>query len=69
MLNNYQITLGVVLIGNVMTTIVASTFIANIVGQFVEEDILTFLSFMIAIFLLIFCEYLPKSLARKRPIK
>jgi Mg2+/Co2+ transporter CorB len=69
MLENYQITLGVVLIGNVVTTIVASTFIANIVGQFVEKDILTFLSFVIAFFLLIFCEYFPKSLARNKPIQ
>ncbi|GHU48419.1 hypothetical protein FACS1894218_5260 [Bacilli bacterium] len=68
MIEHYKITLGVVLIGNMMTTIIASTFIASIVNQFVPDDILTILSFAIAFIILIFCEYLPKTLARNNPI-
>ncbi|GHU32886.1 hypothetical protein FACS1894166_07140 [Bacilli bacterium] len=68
MIEHYKITLGVVLIGNMMTTIIASTFIASIVNQFVADNVLTVLSFVIAFVVLIFCEYLPKTLARNNPI-
>lgn len=74
LLKNFNLTLGCVLIGNTVFSIVCSSLVTLVVEGLTEGDSYSHLvsgivSFILALIVLIFCEYLPKSIARRHGVK
>ncbi len=64
-LNNYSLTLGAVLIGNTICNIVVSSLVTYMVEANGQTMYVALATGILAFIVLIFCEYLPKSIARK----
>lgn len=74
MIKNYNLSLGCVLIGNTIFSIVCSSLITLVIEGTTEGESYSHLlslicSFVLALIVLVFAEYLPKSIARKHGVK
>ncbi len=65
MLNNYSLTLGAILVGNTICNIVVSSLVTYAVEANGQAIYVALATGILAFIVLIFCEYLPKSIARK----
>jgi CBS domain containing-hemolysin-like protein len=77
MLSHFPLSLGTVLIGNTLTNIFCSSLVTLVVDEILNrsttmEGISNLISeitvFALAMIILVFCEYLPKSLAQKHGV-
>ncbi len=69
MLNNYSLTLGAILVGNTICNIVVSSLVTYVVEANGQAIYVALATGILAFIVLIFCEYLPKSIARKHSLE
>lgn len=69
MLNNYSLTLGATLIGNTICNIISSSLVTLLVELNYGNSFVAAATGILTFVVLIFGEYLPKSIARMNPVK
>lgn len=69
MLNNYSLTLGATLIGNTICNIISSSLVTLLVELNYGNSFVAAATGILTFIVLIFGEYLPKSIARMNPVK
>ncbi len=68
-LNNYSMALGSILIGNTISNIVCSSLVTLLVERYYSNAYVALATGILTLFVLIFCEYWPKTWAKRNAIK